>query len=240
MKKVVILFLMLCSFAFGAEFDMKTTYSLLLNTTDDGFGEITDSKDIIVGSSGIVMHKFSDGSKSIIARAVVTEKKAGFAKVRFELFDSLKQPALPIPKILPENGDEIVLNYLYDRALIVAPNEEVFKEITNHFKNITFVHPDIMGSYLSYEYKPNPSRDDFRLMCAQNAAGVIFIALDGEAVFADCGSFNVLKKFKSKDISYYQLPFYTRITDIDTVFWKLDSAKIGNYNKYYKRLLGNK
>ncbi|HDX6329702.1 plasminogen-binding N-terminal domain-containing protein [Campylobacter fetus] len=238
MKKIAIMLLLLCSFVFGAEFNMKTNYSLLLNV-HDGIGEITDNPDIVVNSSGVVMHKFKDGSKSIIARAVVTEKKDGFAKVRFEVFDSLKQQALPIPKILPSAGDEIVLNFLYDRSLIVVPNKEIYKEITDNFKNITFIHPDIVGAYLNYEYKPNPSRDDFRKMCAQSAAGLIFVALDNEAVFADCGSFAVLKKFKSGSVDYYQLPFYTRVKGIDTIFWKLDGAKINNYDEYYKRLLGN-
>ncbi|TWO19860.1 hypothetical protein YZ82_07175 [Campylobacter hyointestinalis] len=239
MKRVLFMVFILCGFAFGAEFNMKTTYALILNLQDN-IAEITDSPDIIVGSSGVVMHKFKDGSKSIIARAVVTQKQNGFAKVRFEVFGSLKQTALPVPKMLPSIGDEIILNYLYDRSLIIVPNKEIYKEITENFKNITFIHPDIVGAYLHYEYKPNPSREDFRKMCANSAAGLIFIALDGEAVFADCGSFEVLKRFKSGSVDYYQLPFYTRVQGIDTVFWKLDSAKINNYDEYYKRLLKEK
>lgn len=235
MKKILVL-IAFYTFLFGAEFNMKTAYSLLLNTKD-GYGEITDSPDIIVGSSGVIMHKFSNDEESIIARAEVTQKKDGFAKIRFERFDLLKQPAFPIPKLLPENGDEVILNFLYDRSLIVVPNKEIYKEVEKTFNNITFIHPDIVASYLHYEYKPNPSRNDFRKMCARNAAGLIFIALDGEAIFADCESFKVLKKFKSAKISYYELPFYTEVKDIEPIFWKIGSKKINNYDKYYRTLL---
>ena len=74
-------------------------------------------------------------------------------------------------------------------------------------------------------------------MCAQNATGLILIALDGEALFADCGSFEILQSFKTGEISYYEVPFYTRIKDIKSPFWKF-GAKIKNYDKYYNKLLG--
>ena len=186
------------------------------------------------------MHKFDASQSSIIARAVVTQKGGGFAKVRFEVFDALEQKALPLPGILPKSGDELILNYLYDRSLIVVPNKEIYSEVVGAFKGVTFIHPDIVGSYLSYEYKPNPSRDDFRKMCNQSAAGLIFIAMNNEAVFADCQSFEPLKRFQSGAVKYYQLPFYTRVKDIDTVFWKWGSEQISDFDRHYKALLKEK
>lgn len=215
-------------------------YKAPLISVDEGIGTIIDSPSIVTGSSGVVMHRFDNIQSSIIARAVVTEKGGGFAKVRFEVFDALEQKALPLPGILPKSGDELVLNYLYDRSLIVAPNKEIYSEVVGAFKGVTFIHPDIVGSYLSYEYKPNPSRDDFRKMCNQSAAGLIFIAMNNEAVFADCQSFEPLKRFQSGAVKYYQLPFYTRVKDIDTVFWKWGSEQISDFDRHYKALLKEK
>lgn len=215
-------------------------YKAPLISVDEGVGTIIDSPSIVTGSSGVVMHRFDNIQSSIIARAVVTQKGGGFAKVRFEVFDALEQKALPLPGILPKSGDELVLNYLYDRSLIVAPNKEIYSEVVGAFKGITFIHPDIVGSYLSYEYKPNPSRDDFRKMCNQSAAGLIFIAMNNEAVFADCQSFEPLKRFQSGAVKYYQLPFYTRVKDIDTVFWKWGSEQISDFDRHYKALLKEK
>lgn len=238
MKKFL-LFLAAACLSFAAEFSMRE-YKAPLISVDEGIGTIIDSPSIVTGSSGVVMHRFDNIQSSIIARAVVTQKGGGFAKVRFEVFDALEQKALPLPGILPKSGDELVLNYLYDRSLIVAPNKEIYSEVVGAFKGITFIHPDIVGSYLSYEYKPNPSRDDFRKMCNQSAAGLIFIAMNNEAVFADCQSFEPLKRFQSGAVKYYQLPFYTRVKDIDTVFWKWGSEQISDFDRHYKALLKEK
>lgn len=236
MKKIALLLIAIFTFSFGAKFDLQPSYNLILNT-NEGNATIADNDSFIVGSSGVVTRKLKDGSKIIVARAVVTQKKDGYANLRFEVFDQLKQPALPMLNISPQAGDEVILNYMYNRSLIVTPNKEIYDQLTKTFNNITFIHPDIVAAYLSYEYKPNPSRADFRKMCALNAAGLIFIALDGEAVFADCVSFEVLQSFKTSEVSYYEVPFYTRIKDIDSVFWKFNRAKISDYNKYYNKLL---
>ena len=238
MKKFL-LFLAAACLSFAAEFSMRE-YKAPLISVDEGIGTIIDSPSIVTGSSGVVMHRFDNIQSSIIARAVVTQKGGGFAKVRFEVFDALEQKALPLPGILPKSGDELVLNYLYDRSLIVAPNKEIYSEVVGAFKGVTFIHPDIVGSYLSYEYKPNPSRDDFRKMCNQSAAGLIFIAMNNEALFADCQSFEPLKRFQSGAVKYYQLPFYTRVKDIDTVFWKWGSEQISDFDRHYKALLKEK
>ena len=238
MKKFL-LFLAAACLSFAVEFSMRE-YKAPLISVDEGIGTIIDSPSIVTGSSGVVMHRFDNIQSSIIARAVVTQKGGGFAKVRFEVFDALEQKALPLPGILPKSGDELVLNYLYDRSLIVAPNKEIYSEVVGAFKGVTFIHPDIVGSYLSYEYKPNPSRDDFRKMCNQSAAGLIFIAMNNEALFADCQSFEPLKRFQSGAVKYYQLPFYTRVKDIDTVFWKWGSEQISDFDRHYKALLKEK
>lgn len=239
MRRILFILTAIFTFVFSAEFNIKE-YQTPIIEAKNGFGTIIDSPDIVVGSSGIVVHKFDARKSSIIARVSVTEKGGGFAKIRFEVFDSLTQKALPIPGILPASGDTVILNYLYNRSLIIVPNKEIYNEVISAFKDMEFIHPDIVGSYLSYEYKPNPSRDDFRKMCSQSAAGLIFIAMNNESLFADCQSFEVLKKFQSGSVAYYQLPFYTRVKDIDTVFWKLGSSKISDFDRHYKSLLKEK
>lgn len=236
MRRIFFALLASISFAVGAEFNLYEYAAKIQKVDSDGTALIKDSEYIQIGSSGVVLHKFGV-DESIIARASVIEKNGNSAKVRFEVFDMLAQRAFPLPGVVPEQGDIILLNYLYDRSLIVVPNKEIYEEVVKAFPKMTFIHPDIVGAYLSYEYKPNPSRNDFRKMCAQSAAGVIFFGLDGKGVFADCQSFKILKEYKTGEVSYYQLPFYTRVADIDTVFWKLNGEHINNYDAYYNKLL---
>ena len=198
---------------------------------------IKDSKDIVVGSSGIVMHKFSDDTTTIIARVDVINKSNGKATLKFRTYKALKQQALPVPSIAPAVGDKVILNYMYDRALIVAPNYKVYHEITKHFKNITWIHPDIIGAYLARQYRPNPDRKLFQTMCRQNVASLIFFALTDEAVFVDCNNFKIVKKLKGGKITTAQLPFYTRIRGIDTSWFNFGSKNMDSYSNYYKGLI---
>ncbi len=214
----------------------KEYKSQILSITGDQ-AIINDSKDIVKGSSGIVVHKFNDDTSSIIARVDVINKSNGKATLRFSTYRALKQTALPLPGITPRVGDSVILNYLYNRALIVAPNYRIYNEITKHFKDITWVHPDIMGAYLAQEYKPNPNRKTFQKMCQQNVTSLIFFALNNEAVFVDCNNFQIIKEVKGGRIRTAQLPFYTRVKGIDTSWFNFSSSKMNSYSNYYKRLI---
>lgn len=198
---------------------------------------IKNSKDIVIGSSGIVVHEFADKTSSIIAAVDVVNKTGDEATLKFRTYTALKQTALPIPGIAPKAGDKIILNYLYDRALIVAPNYKIYSEVTKHFKNITWVHPDIMGAYLAMHYRPNPDKKIFQKMCKQNVTSLIFFALSNEAVFVDCNNFEIVKELKGSQIRTAQLPFYTRIKGIETSWFNFSSSKMDSYSNYYKKLI---
>ncbi|MDA3046322.1 plasminogen-binding N-terminal domain-containing protein [Campylobacter sp. VBCF_06 NA8] len=237
MKRILLALGLFLSSVFGAEFYMPP-YETLIFDVQNGEAVIADNPAIMVGSAGIVMHDFGNGENAIIARAVVSEKSGAKAKIRFEVFGMLEQKALPLPKILPANGDKVILNYLYDRALIVAPNAEIYAQIVQAFPNIEFIHPDLGGAYLRLNSKPNPSRDDFRKICAKNSTGLIFVAMNEKSVFADCGSFKPLRTYESGKVAYYTLPFYSRVGDIKTVFWDFTNGPISDYDRHYSYLLG--
>ncbi len=213
-------------------------YKTQLLSVNGDIGQVPNSSKIVKGSSGVVIHRFDNKTATIIARVVVQDVKGANAILKFEVFDLLEQASFPLPGITPVKGDEVILNYLYDRALIVAPNETIFKEVTSFYNDISWIHPDIMAAYLSANYKPNPKRHDFDAICRKHSTGLIFFALDLRGFFADCQSLKVLKVIKSGKIANYQLPFYNRTGDIDTAFWKWDGASINNYNAHYARLLG--
>ncbi len=235
MRKAIFIFsVLVCALnANGLYKDFKT--SILAINGDRA--TIKNSKDIVVGSSGIVIHEFRNNTSSIIARVDVISKSGDKATLKFYTYKALKQTALPIPGITPKAGDKVILNYLYDRALIVAPNYKIYSEITKHFKNITWVHPDIMGAYLAEHSRPNPDRKIFQTMCKQNVTSLIFFALNNEAVFVDCNNFKIVKELKGGRIKTAQLPFYTRIKGIETSWFDFSSKKMDSYSNYYKKLI---
>lgn len=229
-------FILFQSLLFGSA-DIFQEYETRILDIDGRVGKIADNENIVIGSSGIVMHRFDNETNTIIARGVVVKKDGAYATIRFKVFDALEQKAFPLPGILPQKGDKIILNYLYNRSLIVVPNEAIFQEVTNHFKDIEWIHPDVMAAYLASERKPNPTREYFKKMCYQNSTGLIFIALEGAGYFADCVSFKVLKSLKSGHIASYQVPFFNRVGKIDTMIWDLGSETIKSYNRHYSSLL---
>lgn len=214
-------------------------YTTTLQSIDGRFATIQDSKDIYVGSSGIVMHAFDETTATVVARVDVVEKKDGIAKLRFDVYKMSAQNAFPIPGVLPAIGDKVILNYLYDRSLIIAPNQNVFKEITEHFKNIEWIHPDVVAAYLAKEFKPNPDKEDFQEVCKTNATSLIFFALDSNGYFVDCHNFQVVKKYKSARLNQIQLPFYTRVPNIESSWFQWESGQISDYNSHYSSLIRN-
>lgn len=221
-----------------ADFNLNPVKTNLIKV-DGSYGYVKDSSEISLYSSGIVMHNFAD-SKSIVARASVISKENGLAKLEFKVFDSLEQKALPLPNILPEVNDEVILNFLYNRALIIAPNESIYNEIEQSFPQIYFTHIDIFGAQLIRDSVGSPKRSDFRKFCSNNAVGILIFALDQKAVFVDCQDFNILAENSISKATKIQTPFYSRVGSYKNKFlgFLTSDQDITNFYGYYKALLG--
>jgi hypothetical protein len=240
----VILFLFLSiTFLFGAyDKPLFEEYETTLTTVDKTRAVIDDSPLIVPGSSGIVLHTFENQESMIIARVTVISKKDGKAVLEIIPFDSLTQNNFPKMSIEPKSGNTVILNYLYGRSLIVTPNYESFKKITDFFIDIEWIHPDITAAFLAKRYIPNPDRKRFREMCSINMTGLIAFNMGNMGYFVDCISFKVLKAFKMPvESEKTVLPFYSRISEhIGTSPISLGTREIINYGKYYRHLLGVK
>lgn len=235
------LFLVVCLFLLGtfaqAESFFKEYKTNVLEANEKQI-VIADSSEFIVGASGVVTHKFDAKSTTIIARVDVISKNGTTAVLRLEKFEMLSQGAFPDTGIKPVVGDEVTINYLYDRALIVTPNQGVYTEVTKKFNTITWVHPDIVGAYLAKLYRPNPDKKIFQQACYQNAASIIFFGIQNKGYFVDCHNFNIVKSIDITNNGEVQLPFYSRIKNIDSTWFSWDSSKITDYNNYYAYILG--
>ena len=216
-------------------------YKTTLDKVTGNSAKVKD-RDIAVGSSGIVLHSFDGEHKTIIARAEVISKESGNLSVSFSKFDRLVQKALPDYKIKPSKGDTLILNYLYNRILPITPNEESFKEFKEKFSSFDIVHPDIFASNLFIEKEPLPSKRDFQANCKKNDYALLFFSIDKLGYFVDCSTFKVLDTITlSSDVNPTMKPFYSRIPKIKSSLGAIIGEKdIGDYNLYYKKMLGLK
>ena len=219
-----------------ADFDLKPVKSELLKV-DGPHAYVRDEPGIRLHASGIVSHRFKH-SKSIIARVSVIQKENGLAKLEFKVFDSLEQEALPLPNILPEVGDEVLLNFLYDRAVAIAPDRTSHDWLVQKFPSLYFTHIDVLGARLIRANAPAPKRADFRKFCSDNAVGILAFALRDKIKLVDCQDFHVLyEEDVALNSSTQQAPFYSRIEGYRSDFFNINSEEIGDFYRYYETLI---
>jgi hypothetical protein len=201
---------------------------------------IADSSNFSVGSSGIIIHAFDDEHKTIIATVEVIQKGSGYAKLKYKNFKGLQQSALPEYNITPKKGDEVIINYLYDRAMAIVPNKDTLRYVTQKFNNIEWIHPDIFASKLAIEYTPVPEKKDFKHECREDNFALLFFAIEDKGYFVDCNSFKVLHQVNlSQTNREIKVPFYSRLKEIKgRMFGLMGGDGIKDYDRYYKKMLG--
>jgi hypothetical protein len=238
LKKLCLLFCLCVFSAFAQAQTPFVAYKTPVLEANDKHLIIADSPLFVLGSSGIVRHAFDEKTSSIIARVDVIAKDGVNATLRVEKFEMLSQMAFPEAGIKPIKGDEVTLNYLYDRALIVTPNQETYRDVTKRYSMITWVHPDLIATHLAKLYRPNPDKKLFQEMCYQNTASLIFFAIKSKGYFVDCHNFNTIYTTDIQENANTMLPFYSRIGTVESSWFSWGSSEIKDYTSYYSSLIG--
>jgi hypothetical protein len=236
LKKLFVIWL-LCLNLY-ASLEIKTTH--ITNVTLNN--AVINIANLSQGQSGIVMHTYDDSKLIIVANAIVESSNNKTSTIKFSKFDDLNQNALPTTTLKPQNNDIFVLNYLYNKSLLIAPNAQSYKKVNKLYKNQTFLNSDIFASFLKLDSNPTPAKDDFILFCKKHNLGTIYFVIKNKIYIVDTRSFKVISQM---DLEYsdkkMEEPFYTRVEEIKKgPFSWFTSSSIGNYTKYYLDLLGLK
>ena len=232
--KYIILVLFLALELFGS-----VVKSPVVTVSEDETKVTINIDKIDVGMSGFIIHKIGEGRTTILKNAVVTSYDAATKIANLELsdYDALENNALPTGKWHVSVGDEAVLAFGYTRGLLIAPNEEVYYRITKSSK-LQWVHPDIFATLLSFNGHPTPLRKDFKQMSNTASVGLVFVFLNEVVYTIDAKSFKILATSQAKlHQDKTELPFYTRVPEIDSNWWGEGSGEIDNYENYYYGLL---
>ncbi|RXJ83424.1 plasminogen-binding N-terminal domain-containing protein [Arcobacter sp. CECT 8985] len=170
-----------------------------------------------IGQSGVVMKTYDNGKKIIIANAYVEATNDTSSKVKFLRFEGLKQDALPNSKSKVQENDTLILNYMYDKSLLIAPSQDAFIVARAKFRHNTFLHSDIFAAKLKTDREPLPSRTTIQKFAKDQNLGTIFIIISNKVYILDSKTFAILDTFT---LAYNYLdtdvmPFYTRISGIE-------------------------
>ena len=223
---------------FGADSSAfsRNTISLKVPKQDNFTSIKIPAMDLQVGDSGIISREIN-GNEFIIAEAQVAEITEGVAVVSVSEFSQMREKYLPKPKAQVTQGDKITFRILYDKALLIAPNQSAYQGIADNFKNIDFLHSDIFATFLAKEGENMPKIADFAKFCAKFDLGLVFVALQNRIEILNCASFKILdsKTLNLADLSV-NLPFFTRISN-ETIKEIFNEKKFEPYFAYFENLI---
>ncbi len=191
-----------------------------------------------VGMYGAVVHWFDDKHSTALSWVEVKKIEENSITLQMLPIHALEQSALPSGRWIAKAGDEVILGYNYQRALLIAPNSNIYKKVTSYHKDRNWVHPDIFATTLSSNGHPTPLREDFTQTCRANNIGIVAFMFDKSIITVDCQSFKILQN-KSTSIKAEdpQLPFYTRVTHIEANWFGEGSDELEEYSPYYIELI---
>lgn len=188
------------------------------------------------GMSGFIVRQFDATHSTIIANARVEETNPSNnrAILRLSEYDGLRQKSLPGGNWTPKPSDTAVLAYDYERALLIAPDDDAYDAVTKSMSGVEWVHPDNFATYLSREGHPTPLVEDFHRYCTANSVGLLYIQSAQTLFTLDCKSFTVLQNAPSVSSAEKGMtPFYSRIPTIRAAWWGQGSSRLESYEPYY-------
>ncbi|MGM0533795.1 MAG: plasminogen-binding N-terminal domain-containing protein [Campylobacterota bacterium] len=209
------------------------------------------NKEYVKGISGVVIHTYAKDNKAIVAAVVATGGNTA------KIVDSkmVKNPKLPAIATKPAVGDKVIMGYLYNRSLLIVPNESTFKRAQERYGDIDFVNPDLLAFTLMNEGRELPNRRILQEYCNQNAIGLIYLVTADMGYFIDVNSFEILSVEPINSGDKRMMPFYMQLqkpgSDLGTLFVAFydlfrqevlgeENVYEDNYDKYYLHLLGSK
>ena len=233
----MIKFFVLIVALYAASFANVISQSILSVDKDNATIKVDN---IDVGMSGFIVKHIDKEHSYILRSAVVSkfDKVSKIATLNLSDFKELDQDSLPSGKWSVQVGDEAILAFGYSRALLIAPNEEIYHRITKALPTLEWVHPDLFAAILSLNGHPTPLKKDFNEMCEISAVGLLYFYIHENLFTVDCKSMNILQisdaPIKQESL---QLPFYSRVSDINANWFGAGSSKLKVYDPYYYELL---
>ncbi len=237
MIKNVTTLLILLSVTLLAQINLTPLHTKV-KAIQDNMLVVSANSNIQVGSSGVVMHSFDEKHKTVIASVEVAKKEGETLYLKLLPFKYIPQETLPSYQIKPQVGDEVILNFLYNRALAIVPDADTYKTVTKSYDNFEWVHPDIFAAKLSKSYNPTPDKETFQKMCVEQNIGLLLIYSEGKGHFVDCQSFKTIYHIPLPSPSSVKVPFYNRLDPIKGRIFGLFGGKgVKDYDTFYNKLL---
>jgi len=214
------------------------------SVSEDSKSATVNVKEIAKGVHGFIVRHFTNDHSIIVADAYVSEFDAatGTATLALSKYEGLKQNSLPNGNWHTEVGDEAILAFGYSRAILLAPNEDIYHIITKNIHGVEWIHPDNFATYLSYQAHPTPFKEDISGYCRLAEIGLLYTYVENALFTLDCQTLSLIQltpvKLETKEV---KLPFYSRVEQIASSWWVWGEAsrELEAYDPHYLELMVN-
>lgn len=239
MKRTFITIFLIFSTLFSGDFGDRVAFPVKKVEGDLLYINRYDFK---VGESGYVIRWFDSEHAAIVASVVVKENKGDDTVLTFKPYEGLKNDAFPVAKLSPRVGDEVLIRSNYKRALLIAPNLELYQKITASYSDTNWIHPDLFASELIKSGTNRPTKKDFRNFCTTYAVGIVYFVNGTRGEARDCHSFALLHTDYITGLApknERMKPFFSRIGNIEAGWLSFLNSDTGDFYQYYHSLLSH-
>jgi len=176
------------------------------------------------GMSGVIIHSYTNGLKAITSR-IVQKNNNGFASLL--PIDIVHHDELPTINTSVKAGDKVIGGYLYNNVLLLAPNAETYKKITQQYHK-KWIHPDLFALYLSTEGDSRPNKENLATFARKFQIGLIGLVRKDSIVLMDAISGEIVAKKPIANLPKKgQFPFYMHFEKLKSGWF--GSTSSGNY-----------
>jgi len=184
------------------------------------------------GMSGLVVHNYGNGL-SAITHSVIS---IGNGNAKILPYTAILHENIPTIKTEAKINDKVILGNFYDNALVIAPNEQSYSNITKRFKK-TWIHPDAYALYFIKEGASEISLDSLKDFAIKNQIGLVLIQTKTNLVILD----PISKKFLGQKAikptgSKVMKPFFSRFKHMDISAFGFSDIKLKDYYKSIQEL----
>ena len=232
MKDKLFKTLILLFFGFSPLFGEVSSTILSL---DDTLGKI-EHVELQKFKSGVIVRDL--GENSVILGIAVY---IGDDTIDIQKYTNLSQDSFPKLTSKVEAGDKVVFDIYNSRAMIIAPNGKEYSDFEKNLEGKSFVHSDILASYINKEGTRVPKEKHFKKMCNGYSLGSIYFLIENKSYEVDCNSFHIVdeRDIKETKIDDDMIPFYHRFEKLSKGLFNYEDD-ITDYATYYKELIGVK
>jgi len=226
MKKILLILLTTYSlFADALPTTTSTTVKSLSN------GNIQLNTNVPAGMSGIIMHNYGNGLSAITHSTI----SLGNGQATVQSNEAIEHKNIPSIKTDVAVGDKVIFGNFYNNALVIAPNQVAYKQITQKFSR-TWIHPDAFALDFMKEGETSLTMNSLNHFAKKNQIGLVLVVASDKLLIIDPISKRIIGSTGLKTNPNSALsPFYARFNQMNVSVFDFSNKQ---YTPYFQSMAG--